>query len=89
MPISISSLLLNYAVLANKYKLLDLLNVINLKFDAIANAVIQSNDEESAYRLLIAYGTLNYFRKQNNTSLVQTISTTYTSDRFTKVLKEF
>lgn len=62
LPITVATLILNYSVLINKFQLLKfqdkILPIISKLLD-IPNII---NDNESAYRLLVSIGTLNFMK---------------------------
>jgi phospholipase A-2-activating protein len=62
LPITVSTLILNYSVLINKFQLIkfqDKILPIIIKLLNIANII---NNNECSYRLLVSIGTLNYMK---------------------------
>lgn len=87
-PITVVTLILNYAVLSNKFQLIKfqgrILSIIT-KLLAIPTIL---KDEESAYRLLISIGTLNYMKSIPDKVQFLSAFQNFKGERFETIKKE-
>lgn len=88
LPITVSTLILNYSVLVNKFSV----NAIYHKLLKIIKKVLSIsnilNDDESLYRLIVAIGTLNHYKKIDNLSEYLSAFATKNSERFELIKKD-
>lgn len=87
-PITVSTLILNYSVLANKFQLIKFQSKLLSIIDRLIKIQNVLKDEESAYRLLVAVGTLNYLKTLPNKLEYVSFFENFKETRFETIKKE-
>lgn len=88
LPITVSTLVLDYAVLVNKFQLTKFKNRLLTIIEKLVTVPYVMQDEESAYRLLVSVGTLNYMNSiQEKTKFLAPFAQ-FKGERFEVIKKE-
>lgn len=87
-PITISTLLFNYSVLANKFQLVKFQDKVLTIIDKVLKIPTVLKDEESAYRLLVSIGTLNVLKSIQDTTKYLSPFANLNGERFQVIKKE-
>lgn len=88
LPITVSTLVLNYSVLANKFQLIKFQNRILSIIEKLVKIPHILQDEESAYRILVSIGTLDYMKGLQDKNRFILPFAKYKGERFEVIKKE-
>lgn len=88
MPITISTLILNYSVMVNKFQLIKIHERLVELIRKLVDVNNLMNDIESAYRLIVALGTLNYTKSIQDKEILVTKFNKITDVRFSVLRNE-
>ncbi|VEU23196.1 DEKNAAC104315 [Brettanomyces naardenensis] len=87
LSITVATVILNYAVLINKFQSIGLYEKAIEVCDEYVPVLL--DNEESSYRVLVGIGTLNCVKKRDGLKeLAESITGVYSTERFRKVMNE-